>query len=305
MRGAAAIKATVTKIKLPTLRVDKPKLPKPRLPAAAARAKRETARIFKPRWKRAVRWLKPLRKRLLLWATCLALLIGAQATLIWAPRVGVYINAAALVGLSAIAIRRSYARQLAISLAIIPTANLVTASFALHTNFGRTIVLYAALLLMTLVYRFMFTLDFSEFNTRLLKHGYAFGLPLMLVAGQALGALGYLFLRHHYPYTGYSLPLLALMAVVFAFTEEALLRGLIQQRAEQVFHPVPAALMSALLYVFLAFDKNVMLTLPVAVLMGGSLAFVYYKKKNLLLTMTLNAAAKLVYIGLVASFILR
>jgi membrane protease YdiL (CAAX protease family) len=260
---------------------------------------------FKRAWRWVVRLTKPIRRQGLIWLISLALIVAAQATLIWAPTVGVYLNALALAGLTAIGLTQAAARKVAISLAIIPVANMVTASVMARTVIGSTVLFYSAILLLALFYRFMFTLNYSTLRTQLLPKGYGFGLPLMVVTGQIVGLIGFGFLRHYYPYTGYSLPLIALAAVVFAFAEEMLLRGLIQQQGELLFHPAMAAIGTTILYVFLVLDHSTMLTLPVAILMGGMLSFVYYKKKNLLLTFTLNASAKLAYIGLVAGFILR
>ncbi|HEY5441944.1 MAG TPA: CPBP family glutamic-type intramembrane protease [Candidatus Saccharimonadales bacterium] len=269
------------------------------------RASKTAKKRAKKSWRLTARFTKPIRRQSLVWLFSLSLLVAAQATLIWAPTVGIYVNAVALAGLAIIGLQKTAARKVAISLAIIPLANMVTATVQPKTTIGSAVVFYGIILLLALAYRFMFTLDFPMLHTRLLAKGYGFGIPLMVVIGQMVGLVGFGFLRHHYPYVGYSLPLIALVAVVFAFTEEILLRGLIQQQGERLFHPAAAAVATTVLYVFLVLDHGTILTLPIALLMGGVLSFVYYKKKNLLLTFTLNAAAKLTYIGLVAAFVLR
>jgi membrane protease YdiL (CAAX protease family) len=270
-------------------------------PSARERISMEIAQ----RWGSARAGLKPLGQHGYIWLVTVGLLVAAQATLIWAPKVGIYINAAALAGLTAVAVLRQDARKVAVSMAIIPVANMVTASIMPHGVLGQAVVLYITLLLLAILYRFVFTLEHPLANTKLSAKGYALTLPLMLIAGQTVGAIGYLFLRNHYPYHAYSLPLVALISVVFAFAEEMILRGLIQQQGSQLFHPVAAAFATTVLYAFLAIDHGTMLTLPVAVLLGAVLSFTYYKKQNLILTTTINAAAKLTYIALVASFILR
>ncbi len=247
----------------------------------------------------------PLARHGYLWILTIGLLIAAQATLIWAPRVGIYINAVALAGLVTIAITQVAARALATSMAILPVATMITASLMPHTVIGQTSVLYAALLLLAITYRYIFTFDEPAAKTKLTLKGYGLALPLMIVGGQAVGAIGYLFLRHHYPYNGYSLPLIALAAVVFAFAEEMFLRGLVQQQGSKLFHPAMAAFGTTILYVLLSIDHHTMLSIPAALLLGATLSFTYYKKQNLILTTTINAAAKLAYIGLVATFILR
>ena len=235
----------------------------------------------------------------------IAALVAAQVTLIWASRVGIYINALALVIVSSVAIARKDLRKVAISMGVLPVANMVVLSIMPATQFGNTVVFYGTVLALALVYSFMFILDESKERTSLGTRGYATFVPIMVFVGQLLGLVGYLFLRHHYPYVGVSLPLLALVAIVLGFAEEMLLRGLIQQRGENVFHPVIAAVGTTILYTILGLYHQTMLTIPVSLLTGAVLAYVYYKKQNLLLTTTINVASKLVYVGLVAAFILR
>lgn len=235
----------------------------------------------------------------------IAALVAAQATLIWAPRVGIYINTGALVIVTAVAIARKDLRKEAISMGILPVANMVVLSIMPTTQFGNTVVFYGTVLVLALIYSFLFILDEPLERTSLGTRGYATYIPIMIFVGQLLGLFGYLFLRHHYPYISVSLPLLALVAVVLGFSEELLLRGLIQQRGENVFHPVIAAVGTTILYTVLGLYHQTMLAIPVSLLTGAVLAFVYYKKQNLLLTTTINVASKLVYVGLVAAFILR
>lgn len=242
------------------------------------------------------------------WLTFLVVvgsIVATQATLIWSPKIGIYINAGALMILVALALIKADARKLAISTAIIPVSTIIVASFMPSNVFGKIVVFYDAVLLLALLYRFIFTLEEPVKVTRLTARGYAFTLPLMAVIGEILGVISYLFLRHHYPYYGYSLPLVAVVSVVMAFAEEMLLRGLIQQQASKIFHPALAALSTTILYVFLGLSHVTMLTLPVAILIGAVLSITYYYKQNLILTTTINAVAKLAYLGLVASFILR
>jgi len=266
---------------------------------------RRTAAVIAKYWRKARKATKPLTKHGYIWLMTVAMLVAAEATLIWAPKVGIYVNAVALVGLTAIGMLSEKARKVAISMAIIPVANMVTASFMPHGALGQATVLYVTLLVLAILYRLLFTLGYPLDKTKLAYKGHAFGLPLMLVTGQILGVIGYGFLRHHYPYAHYSLPLVALVSVIFAFAEEILLRGLIQQEGGQLFHPALAAFATTILYVFLTIDHGTLLALPVAILMGAVLSFTYYKKQNLILTTAINAAAKLTYVGLVAGFILR
>jgi membrane protease YdiL (CAAX protease family) len=235
----------------------------------------------------------------------IASVAAAQITLIWSPRVGVFINALALVIAIAIAIAKDDLHKTAVSLGILPIVNMVVISFMPSQRFTNSIVFYDVLLLLALVYRFIFTTSEPVKKSSLGLNGYAIGLPIMIVVGEILSVIGFVFLRHHYQYRGISLPLVALAAVVFAFAEEMFLRGLIQQQGSKVFNPLMAAFGTTLLYVVLGLYHGTMLSIPVAVVIGATLSYTYYKKQNLVLTTTMNAVAKLGYLGLVAGFIFR
>ena len=265
------------------------------------RAGSNTADFFK----KAGRSLKPFRKNSGYALIITLAIASAQLTLLGRPTVGVYVNAGALAVLVCLALWRESISQLAISAAIIPVSMMVVLSIPQTTVFARTSVLYSSILLLGLIYRFAFTVEQSVRNTSLTLKGYAFTLPLMIVLGQLLGVIGYGLLREHYIFDNTSLPLVAAAAVVFAIAEETLFRGLIQQRAAEVMHPVLAAVLSAVLFTFVSIDNTTVIVPLFALLLGTVLSFTYYKKQNLLLTITINAAAKLTYIGLLASFIFR
>lgn len=239
-------------------------------------------------------------------APVVAVLVAAsQLSLWWKPTLGVYVNAGTFVVFCALALWRESYRKLAISLAILPVATMITLSLPQSSDFAQAVVFYDALLLLTLIYRFWFTIDEPLQNTSLTMRGYSLTLPLMLVVGQILGTVGYFMLRNFYAYAPTSLPLVAVTSVVFAIAEEMLFRGLIQQRAAKIVHPALAAALSALLYTFASISHSTPLVPLFALLSGAVLSFTYYKKQNLLLTITINAMSKLAYIGLLATFTLR
>ncbi|HUA13302.1 MAG TPA: CPBP family intramembrane glutamic endopeptidase [Candidatus Sulfotelmatobacter sp.] len=265
----------------------------------------KSTKYFSRKRKQLVKTLREWGLNYRIWLVVVGLIVAAEATLFWASRVGIYINALALAGLAALAVISDKSRKVAISASIIPVANMVVASVMPKSIIGSTVILYSVILLLSLIYRYMFTLEYPELKTALKLKGYGYGLPIMIVTGEVVGAIAYLFLRHHYPFVGYSWPLIALAAVAFAFTEEMLLRGLIQQQGEIIFRPAMAAIATTILYVFLTLNHSTWLTFPVALIMGGVLSFTYYKRKNIILTFTINATAKLIYIGLVVSFVLK
>jgi membrane protease YdiL (CAAX protease family) len=233
------------------------------------------------------------------------LLVGAQITLMYQTKLGLFINVLSLLVLILFALLREDIRKLSISLAILPVTLMVNSSFSIGNAFIRVTVFYGVLLLLALIYRYMFTLEFPFEKSRLKLKGHVFGIPLMLTLGEIVGLIGYVFMRNRYPYQHITLPLVAAACIVFAFAEEMFLRGLVQKQAAQIFHPLVAAGFTAIIYSTLAINHTSMLTVGPAVAMGVVLSLVYYSKQNLLLSTVVNAAAKLTYVGLVAAFVLR
>lgn len=232
-------------------------------------------------------------------------IIAAQVTLAIKPIAGVYVNAGAFAALIGLGLWKERARMLTISASILPVSNMISLSLPQTSVFAQTTVFYDSLLLLALVYRFIFTLDEPVQTSRLSLKGYGRLLPIASVIGEVFGVIGYILLRHHYTFGHTALPLVAASAVVFAIAEETFFRGLIQQRASQFMSPVLAILLSVSFYVFTSIDHITILVPLFALASGLVLSYVYYKKQNLLLTITLNAATKLVYIGLMAGFIFR
>jgi membrane protease YdiL (CAAX protease family) len=249
--------------------------------------------------------MQPRTVQIILAVFGVALFVASQVTLTWEPSVGVYLNTLTLAYMMALALRVEGLRGFGIGVSILPLANMVTISFFPSRSFNATVIFYMTMLLLALLYRYLLTLDYPTSRTRLGKLGYGIGIPIALVSGQIIGAVGYLFLHDHYLYTGISLPTIALYAVTFAVAEEMVLRGLIQQRGIQFFGARLAALLSMIVGVALMVSHTTVLAVPVAILLQIACAATYYRKQNLLLTITLNATAKLVYIGLVATFVLH
>lgn len=268
---------------------------------------------FKMRWQalksitaRSWRVIAPLFQRFWVFAYILIAIVGSQFSIHESAIVGVYVNAAAFILLVGLALLYERSRSLAISAAIIPVTMMVSLSLPQTSVFAQVTVFYEALLVLTLIYRFVFTLDEPVSNTKLSPRGYALALPLMLVIGQALGVISYALLRHHYDFALHtSLPLVAAASIVFAITEEAFFRGLIQQRAKHLLHPALAALLSLAMFVDVSIGHTTVLAPLVAGITGLVLVIVYAKKPNLILTIAINAMAKFTYIGLLATFVLH
>jgi membrane protease YdiL (CAAX protease family) len=266
-------------------------------------------RGFAPRISQTFRssWngIAPLRKNAGLFFGIAGAVALSQLALWWKPLAGVYANAGLFALLLGLALWKESFRKLAISVAILPIAIMIDLCLPQGNAFGQAAVFYDAILLLTLVYRFMFALDEPIKSTALKLRGYAFALPLMAVLGQLLGVLGYGMLRHQYAFKNISLPLVAVTACVFALTEEMFFRGLIQQRAAKVMHPAIAAALSTILFALANIGYGTILAPLYALIAGAVLSVTYYKKQNLLLTFTINAMSKLAYVGLLATFVLR
>jgi membrane protease YdiL (CAAX protease family) len=250
--------------------------------------------------------IRPLLRSIWLAIIILVLVLSSQLSLYEKPILGVYITAFAFACLVAIALASESARKLAISAAILPIATMINLSLPQTSLFAQLVVYYDGLLVLGLVYRFMFTLDEPVKNTRLGIKGYIFALPLMIIIGQLLGTIGFLFLKHQYAFHKTSLPLVAVATAVFAISEEVVFQGLIQHTASKVLHPITAAVMTAALYTSLSFGHHGSYLTPLfALIMGIVLAATYYKKPNLILAIGVNITAKLAYIGLLAGFVFR
>lgn len=256
-------------------------------------------------WTNMSKKIKPLSRNAWVFIWIILTVVGAQLALRLNSTVGVYLNALSFALLAGLALWQEKFRSLAISAAIAPVINMIALSLPQTTQFSQTMVYYDSLLVLALIYRFIFTLDHPITYTKLTAKGYATLMPLMLVMGQALGALGFVFLRHHYSYGHVSLPLVAASVVVFAIAEETFFRGLIQQRAAQVMHPLTAAILSMVIYTFFSVGHTTILAPVFALISTIVLSLTYYKKQNLILTISINAAMKLSYVGLVAGFIFR
>jgi membrane protease YdiL (CAAX protease family) len=234
----------------------------------------------------------------------LAVLAG-QLGLLWRPDVGVYIEVFTAAALMGIAVWKPRVRTIALSSAIIPIAMMITLSLPNTSNLIQSMIFYDALLVLGLVYRFMFTLDMPTVYTRLTLRGYAAGIGLMLVIGEVLGLIGYALLRHHYTFSSAPLATVAVSSAVFAITEEIFFRGLIQQRAAQIMNPLSAALLTTVLYTVVSIGHITVIATLFSLLLGATLSAIYYKKQNLILTITVNLMTKLTYIGLLATFVYR
>ena len=234
-----------------------------------------------------------------------ALMLATQLTLMHAPVVGLYVNVISLTVFGSVALLSVSLRKLSISLAIIPVTQMVSSTIMTSNVFMTDIVFYTVLLALVLVYRYLFTLDEPVADSQLKAKGILVGVPLMVLIGQILGIGTYAILRHNYPFDGISVTLVVAACIIFAIAEEMFLRGLVQQQVSRIVHPLLAAFLAVVLYVALAFNNHIPVTLGAALFSGLILAGVYYLKRNVLLCIALNASSKILYVGLVVIFVYK
>lgn len=248
--------------------------------------------------------LQPYRKNLWVAPAILLAVAVPQVSLLWQPMLGAYATSTALILLLALALRLQKVRQLALSAAIIPTAMLISLGVQQQDAFARSAEFYDVILFLALIYGDMFSITKAR-GVLSLKKKYLVLLPLMVMVGQVLGAVGFGMVHGQYPYTEAPLALVAGSAVIFGIAEELLFRGLIQHQALKVVHPVVAAVIASLAYAVVFAVHGSIMPFAFSVIAGGVLSGIYCFKQNLLLTTVANVAMKLVFVGLMATFILR
>lgn len=70
-------------------------------------------------------------------------------------------------------------------------------------------------------------------------------------------------------------------------------------------HPLAAFALTVILYTITGIDHGTLSMFIFTLIMGLILSYTYYIKQNLVLTITINATTKLIYVGLIAAFILH
>jgi membrane protease YdiL (CAAX protease family) len=227
-----------------------------------------------------------------------------QVSLFYQPKLGAYLTAAALALLMGIAAQSSANRKLALTAALIPLLSMINLSIVQQSAFEQTAILYSSMLVLALAYRIIMAPATTPVPSHLSLRGYLGSLPLMAITGALLGLLGYKLLTSSYIFGGIRLWQVIAVAIIGACAEEALFRGLIQRQATQLMRPVYAATITSLLFLTLSFSHFTAWSLLVGALSTAILSTVYVIKPNLILTTTLNLASKLVYVGLVAKYLL-
>ena len=231
-------------------------------------------------------------------------LLLSQVLWLLLPQVGVYANQCALAALLVLGLRREPVRRLALCAAILPSMNILVVLFGTPDPSLQLAVAYVSLLGLSLVYRFIFARDQSLSSQALSRRDYIAAIPLVIVIGPLLGITAALLIGRSSSFIAAS-PLSHVLAIAClgAVTEEVFFRGLIQQWALKLLHPVTAVALTALLYLLFSIDPGNWRTIGPALLSGTVLSVVYGRRQNLMLTTMLNLTGKLVFIGLALTYL--
>lgn len=228
--------------------------------------------------------------------------VFSQALFLLRPVAGAYAAALAFMLLVLFAGIVERYRSLATGAALLPLATIVSFSLPQETALAQTVVFYGALLGLGAMYLYLLR---GEGTLLRPKHGwrtYAYGVPAVIILGELIGGLAYL-LQDAYPFDGSKTLLVGGAVIVFAIAEEVVFRGLIQRQAGRLFHPAVAAVLAAVLYAGASIGFGSWPAFWTALAAGGVLAAVYAVTRSILLTTILNMTAKLVFLGLLATYL--
>lgn len=229
----------------------------------------------------------------------------SQLSLAIAPLAGVYANATALALLLLLALWEERARLAALAASVLPLVTMVNLALPQGSAFAQAGVFYGMLLALAFVYRKLFAREQPMQNIRLRLAGYVLVLPLFIVIGQALGVMAFGLLGGtggELPFEGVAAPLLTAGLGLFVVAEELFFRGLLQERAGRVMHPVLAIVLTSGAYAALTLPLGNLAVTLFAAFANLLLSSAYYLKPNLILTITTNATLKLLHLGLFVTF---
>lgn len=229
----------------------------------------------------------------------------SQIGLFYKPQIGVFLTTAALGILMAVAAKYSRVRSVVLGIAIIPLLGMINLSFVQQSAFAQTLVLYSSMLILSAFYRILLpkrVAPMTQTNTHALSMKYLLGAG---IAGTILGLLSYKLLVNNYVFGGTPISLVVGAAIVGALAEESLFRGLIQKQATYVMRPIHAVVLTGLVYLTLSFSHFSPWSLVVGIISSLVLSILYMKKSSLILTTALNITSKLVYIGMIAKYLIH
>jgi membrane protease YdiL (CAAX protease family) len=215
------------------------------------------------------------------------------------PLLGVYINAITLAILATVAIKYEKYRKLSISIAIVPIVHLFNLSAPQDDLLLRTVIFYSLLLLLTLTYRYLFTLEAPKKPTSLSA---IIALQALLIIMIIIGQWQSEALQTYFPFGIDSTSLTVFIFILFAIIEEAYFRGLVQANAISEVGKKSSVIIATLLFGFSFLGPDMPLALIFGIISGLLLSLLYVIRRSLILNIAANMLSKLLLIGLLAIF---
>jgi membrane protease YdiL (CAAX protease family) len=238
------------------------------------------------------------------YAFVLSVIIAGQLGVFVQPVLGTVLSIVSLGILLGVAAKYRRVRKVILAAGSVPLLTLVNLTFAQATAFSQTIVLYSGMLLVSLMYRYTFRKKILEDTRSQLRKNFPSYLVYAISLGILLGAICFRLLASGYDFGATPVIWVLSIALLGALAEESFFRGLIQHQAMTVMKPVHAVILTSLLYVTLAMGHFTFWSLLVGLISTVILSFVYMKKSSVLLTTIMNIVSKIVYVALIAKFVI-
>lgn len=230
-------------------------------------------------------------------------IVGAQSALLADQTVGIYAVVLSIAILTVLAIAKAHYRTTMIAAAVLQIATLLILCLPQKDYFTQTVIFYAVILILSLIYRYLFTLDVPRSKTAIgLPLFYLVLLPCMLVTGQIFGVWQYLALHTHFPFHDVPLALMATAYIFFGVVEEIYFRGLLQATSIREMGSAQSVILSTVLFSVSFLNSATLWGPAIGLAMGLSLSLMYVFRRNLVLTIVANASAKILFLWLVVAF---
>jgi membrane protease YdiL (CAAX protease family) len=252
----------------------------------------------------SARRVVPFREDLSGYALILASICLAQLGLFFQPQLGAYLTAGTLALLMLLAAKYDRVRNVVLASAIIPLLGMINLTFIQQSAFEQTAVLYGAMLVLSVVYRIILRQRTPAHRVPVIRPQYATFLFAAVIFGSLLGVLSYKLLSTSYVFGGVPVAKVLILAIFGAVSEESFFRGLIQRQASVAMPRTIAVWYTALLYITLSLSHFTPWSIAAGLISTITLSFFYRRFPNLWLTTILNCTSKLVYLALIAKYVI-
>ncbi|MFA6005279.1 MAG: CPBP family intramembrane glutamic endopeptidase [Patescibacteria group bacterium] len=239
-----------------------------------------------------------LRKNQIFIALAAILILASRMISFYSQDYGYLVNTTLFVVFVLLSMYRKDLQRVLILLSVIPAATVFTISLPVPAIF-QTLLFYAAIFLTGLIYWYFFE---EQKKVTVLRSVTAKQLVVGVIAGQALGIASYVLLpKVYWPQElmtagRITVPLVFLIFILLAITEELYFRRLLQKEVGEVVNPHNALALSAWLYASLAGSLGFGVTF-LALVAGITMALLYSENKSTLQTVIVNITMKLVFLA--------